>query len=323
MEERLLKFARIVDAGSFTKAAQELHISQPALTTAVKKLERELASELIVRSSRGLTMTAAGELAYDTAKQLATEAQNLRVQLAEQDARKVSLRLGLIDSLADLLFVHGGYLHELQQTSEASLTIDNSARLIELVEHDKLDMALVARPARLSSSLTARGLASEPLLFVCQAKNADLCNQELAQKQLRHFLCYNRASRTFRLISEHFAQHGITIEPSFYSTSPEIMLQLALGGGGAAVLPLLLVKPHLKTGQLVPVTLGTGAVITRQIVEVRRRGRKLPAQAQALAMGAQKQLQQLGREAQGFHPKNTARISSNPGGTIAYTKGVK
>ncbi len=296
MEERLLRFARIVDAGSFTKAARELHISQPALTTTVKKLERELSHELIVRGSRGFTLTVAGQLAYESAKQIYADAQNLRLRLAEQTGRKPTLRVGLIDSVAAMLFVQGG-LAELEQTTQASLTVDNSTRLIELVEHDHLDFALVTRPLRIAAALNVQEVGPEPLMLVCHADSATGLKTELAQKRLWHFLSYNRASRTFQLIDEHFARLGITLEPHFYSTSPEIMLQLVLAGRGAAVLPYSLIKPHLETGQLVTLNIDASAVIARQIVHVKRASRVLSAQAEALTTYATDALTQLTQEA--------------------------
>lgn len=293
MEERLLKFSRIADAGSFTKAAKLLHISQPALTVAIKKLERELGAELIVRGSRGFTLTEAGQLAYSSAKALYSGTQNLRLQMAEHTASQPSLRLGMIDSLADLLFVHGPYLHDLEQATQLSLSVDNSARLIELVIHDELDVALVARPARWPGALTAHDIGEEPLIFVTQTSRLDTTLKEIADKHLRHFLCYNQASRTFELIAEHFARFGVSVQPSFYSTSPEIMLQLVLAGRGAGVLPHLLVKPYVEQGQLTPVKIGGSSAINRRIMAIHRTGRKLPGQASGLLAQAERELQKL------------------------------
>ena len=57
MEDRIRKFAHLIDAGSFTKAARDLHISQPALSMAVQKLERELHAPLYIRASQPVTPT--------------------------------------------------------------------------------------------------------------------------------------------------------------------------------------------------------------------------------------------------------------------------
>lgn len=227
MEDRLQKFAKLVEMHSFTKAAQALHISQPALTTAIKKLERELRAELIVRDSHTFSLTSAGMIAYRTAKDLAAHTENLRLNLLEHANEKVPLRIGMIDSIADLLFVHGDYLQDLERQTHLSLTVNNSAQLLELLEHDELDIALVAEPARVPRMLVSQSVGKEPLVFVANAANVSLQN-EIAEKHISHFLSYNQNSRTHQLIESYFARHNIQLEPTFYSTSPEIMLQMVL-----------------------------------------------------------------------------------------------
>lgn len=293
MEDRLVKFARIVEAGSFTRAAAQLHISQPALTTAVKKLERELQAELLIRGSKSLALTPAGTIAYETAKRLITESQNLETRVRETADQRTVLNLGMIDSLATLLFVEAAYLEQLERGARVSLTIDNSSRLIDQVSHNELDVALVAQPGRLQASLTAEVVAEEPLVMVVPAAKGELIAHEMQQGKLQHFLSYNQASRTHNIIAEHFLQSGITLQPMFYSTSPEIMLQLVLAGRGAAVLPFLLVEPYLKDGSLLPVKIGSSAVIRRTIISLRRTGRVLPAQTKLLLAQATNELRNL------------------------------
>src|ERR1700751_5187786 len=99
MEERLRKFAVLVDAGSYTKASQELHISQPALSTAMNKLERELKAELLVHGSRTLKLTKAGKLAYDSAKELGIVSSNLKTRIADLLHDNPKLTIGMIDSV--------------------------------------------------------------------------------------------------------------------------------------------------------------------------------------------------------------------------------
>ena len=152
MERRLVTFTQVVDAGSFTKAATLLRVSQPALTNAVKKLERELHAELLIRTTHKLQLTAAGRLAYDAGKALTTTTDNLQTRLGESTHSTVVCRLGMIDSLATLLFVRGPYLTETERRMQLSLTVDNSSRLITLTQQGGLDAALIALPPKLSPS---------------------------------------------------------------------------------------------------------------------------------------------------------------------------
>ena len=70
MHNRLQFFVRLVETGSYTKAAKDLYLSQPALSIAIQKLERELDAKLIVRSHRSFKLTEAGKVAYAAAKDI-------------------------------------------------------------------------------------------------------------------------------------------------------------------------------------------------------------------------------------------------------------
>ena len=298
MERRLVTFTQVVDAGSFTKAATLLRVSQPALTNAVKKLERELHAELLIRTTHKLQLTAAGRLAYDAGKALTTTTDNLQTRLGESTHSTVVCRLGMIDSLATLLFVRGPYLTETERRMQLSLTVDNSSRLITLTQQGGLDAALIALPPKLSPSLVTSFIGDEALVLVTHRDQKKQTQKELGTGQLRHFLSYNQGSHTARLIEEHFAGRQIELEPVFHSTSPEIMLQLALTGRGAAVLPYLLVRSFLHDGTLAPLFVGTTCIIRRKVVSIRRPGRVLPEAALDVWHAASNELQRLSAEAE-------------------------
>lgn len=290
MEDRLYKFARLVDAGSFTKAAAVMHISQPALTTAVKKLERELRAELLIRGNHTLQLTDAGRMAYQTAKDMAVQAKNLQTNIAALEGNKPEVRLGLIDGLADLLFVHGEYLTKLEQNTRLSLTVDNSSRLITYIDHDALDLALIATPDSLPKALTSLPLGNEPMILVTANKRLKAVRQELKDGSLSDFLAYNQSSHTHHLVDNELRHKGIEATYSFYSTSPEIMLQLLLEGRGIAALPYLLVAPYIADEKLVPVRIGKSAKIGRPIAAIYRQGRSLPQEATELIELTRKKL---------------------------------
>lgn len=297
MEDRLQKFARLVDAGSFTKAAALMYISQPALTTAIKKLERELRTELLIRGGHGFTLTTAGTMAYKTAKELSVQTRNLRLQLSETANEKVTLHIGMIDSIADLLFVHQDTLPALEQGTRLSLTVDNSQNLVTYVEHDDIDVAFVAEQLHTPSSLTATPLGEEPLVLVTQTAYAAQTAAELQKGSLHHFLSYNQHSRTYHLVNRHLAAQNVTLHPTFYSTSPEIMLQLVLAHRAVAALPYLLVKNHLQDGRLSRIKVGKSSIIARGIISLHRTGRSLPAPAIALIAQGRDELSRLTAEA--------------------------
>jgi DNA-binding transcriptional LysR family regulator len=297
MEGRLQKFARVVETGSFTKAAVELHTSQPALTTAVQKLERELKTELLVRRGHAFDITEAGKIAYEAALELSTQTQNLRQRISQASNEKITLNLGMIDSMADLLFVHANNLSRLEQHAHLSLTIDNSSRLTHYVEQNRLDLALVAKPTSTPATLTVEPVGDEPLVLVTQPAHAEQVAADLSRGQLPYFLSYNQQSQTHQLIAYHLKIQNIAPKPSFYSTSPEIMLQILLRNQATAVLPYLLVRSYIEHGELVQVPLGDASHIARSIVAVHRTGRSLSEQGMHVLTQTSQLLARLQRAA--------------------------
>jgi DNA-binding transcriptional LysR family regulator len=275
MEDRLHKFAALVEAGSFTKGAAALHISQPALTTAMQKLERELKAELLVPGSRPLRTTEAGQAAYVTAKELAIQTANLTQQLTELAGHQSTARVGIIDSLADALIADRALFGDLQAKTKLVLTVHNSGQLIQALEQDELDIAFVVNQGRHQSALISSSpVGIEELALVVHSDLAPIYKNSISRGILPSFLSYNKGSTTERLIHNALTSQGIEPLVSLTSTSPSILLSLVLEHQGAAVLPSRMASQALATGQLV--RLPDIAPIERPIVALWRRGKRLP-----------------------------------------------
>lgn len=278
MEDRLQKFTALVDAETFTRAAEVLHISQPALSTAIQKLERELGVELLRRDGTRFQLTSAGRLAYIEGKELLARRKNLKFQVANLKHEKVPLSIGMIDSVADALFGEPDALAELEKSTEISLSINNSAFLRQAVEQGRLDVAIIARqPPKLSPQLVVENLGAEPLLFVTHVDQREAANEQVGQGIVSRFLSYNQTSTTHRLILDAAVRANIELRPIFYSTSPEIILKQVLRQKGMAALPQLLVQNYIQKGQLAPVRIGDSCVVSRQIIALRPVNRQLPS----------------------------------------------
>ena len=88
-------FAAVADRGGFTAAARQLHVSQPAISKAVRRLEAQLGAQLLVRSARGVDLTEEGRVLLAHARVLFGEERAAEEALAERRGlRRGSLRLG-------------------------------------------------------------------------------------------------------------------------------------------------------------------------------------------------------------------------------------
>ncbi len=154
-------FVRVVETGSFSAAARLLNVGQPAVSKTVAQLEERLGVRLLMRSTRGLSPTEAGQSFYDRARRAIEE-----VDEAELAARGAGASLtGRLRISAAVTFARLHVVPHLPKflAAHPGLTMDVilDDRVIDLVE-EGVDVALRMGSLRDSSSLTARRLASAP-----------------------------------------------------------------------------------------------------------------------------------------------------------------
>lgn len=299
MEDRLKKFVQIVDIGSFTKASRTLHISQPALSAAISKLERELQTPLLIRDTRSLRLTPAGSIAYEAGKELLIHTQNLKTRISELQRQRHAMTIGMVDSVANALFTNGAVIDSLEKQAKITIVINNSRILRQAVERATLDMAFIIERGSIAvRTLQMDYIGTEPLVVVCHQGILEETIKDLAAGRITRFLSYDQPSNTHRLIYTHLLARGITTNPIFYSTSPEIMLRLVLLQKGVAALPYTLARPHIETGALVILHEQAPLLIPRRIASIRRQDQLLTRAHHAILAQVTQRLHELNAEAE-------------------------
>lgn len=138
----------VADHRHFGRAAEACFVSQPTLSTQLKKLERELGVELIERNPRHIMLTTVGEAVVERARVVLREADNIR-QIARRatDPESGSLRIGLFPTLAPYLLPHVvPVLHERFPKLELLLVEEKSAVVHQRLRDGQLDVGLLALP---------------------------------------------------------------------------------------------------------------------------------------------------------------------------------
>jgi LysR family transcriptional regulator, benzoate and cis,cis-muconate-responsive activator of ben and cat genes len=152
MELRHLRyFAAVAAHGSFSRAADNLHLTQPALSRQVKDLEEELGVPLFARGKNAVTLTDAGELFYEEARDLLARADQA-IQRVRGETRNEILRVGYAPSLTTGIMP--GALEKFQTTTpRVRIELADLAprEMIELATSGRLD--LVIAPTGLESSI--------------------------------------------------------------------------------------------------------------------------------------------------------------------------
>ncbi|AYG00568.1 LysR family transcriptional regulator [Lactococcus allomyrinae] len=165
-------FIEVATLGSLSKAAESLYIDQSSLSRQIKRLETEVGEALFIRSSKGMTLTVAGEKFFDFAQQLL---ENL-AEFSKSEKEKVDLphcRLGIYDSLASYTYPKF-FIKALDHFQELLISNDTQ-KLISQYNSKDLDAIIVDSDlaSHLSSDFVEHPLFTEPYSLVYSLANTE------------------------------------------------------------------------------------------------------------------------------------------------------
>ncbi|MFM9448022.1 LysR family transcriptional regulator [Streptomyces acidiscabies] len=270
--ELLLAVARV---GSLGAAARELGITQPAASSRVRSMERQLGVALVDRSPRGSRLTDAGALVTDWARRIieAAEAFDVGAQ-ALRDRRDSRLRVAASMTIAEYLLP--GWLLALRAQrpdTAVSLLAGNSAAVAEQLLADEVDLGFVeglSVPAGLDSAV----IGHDRLIVVVAPghpwgrRRKPLRGEELAATAL---ILREKGSGTRQVLDA--ALGGLALRPLIELSSTTAVKAAAVSGAGPAVLSELVVGEELALRRLVSVPV-EGVALGRELRAVWRAGHR-------------------------------------------------
>ncbi len=228
--QQLSYLQAVVDAPSWTDAAELSDVTQSAVSQGIAQLEKSIGVPLFIRTGRRPLLTDDGAEVLRFAAIVLAEAGRLEQRLDQRrHGLSGTLRVGMID--AGGLYLFPGALREFrgqQPGIELKLVIDSSEALLEMVQRGTLDLAVVVAPAR---GLESEELLAEPL-FVYAGRGMRGGPGPTAEWAL-----YPEGSHTRAAIDEGFARLGIRPTVMAESPNPSVLRQVADLGLGWTVLP--------------------------------------------------------------------------------------
>jgi len=163
--DQLRYFLRVAERGNFTRAAEELNISQPALSRSIQKLEDELGQPVFERKTRAVALTPAGVLLQTRAQQILTLIADTKAEISD-DGQSGQIRIGAIPTIAPYFLPN--LLREFSsEFPDASLIVqeDTTEKLLKRCSQGEIDLAIVALPIS-AKYLEVEELFQEELLLV-------------------------------------------------------------------------------------------------------------------------------------------------------------
>src|ERR1700677_2680281 len=150
MDYRLHVFHQVAESGSLTKAAQKLHLSQPAVTKHIKLLEEEFRTPLFVRSANGVKLTKAGLILLKHAQQAGKLYEEVRQKIeSRQDTFSGRIRLGCSTTITQY-FLPGPLmaLKKRHPLVELEVIEGNSDAIISALLAQRIELGLIESPCR-------------------------------------------------------------------------------------------------------------------------------------------------------------------------------
>lgn len=186
---QLRNFIRIVELGSFSRAAREIYVAQPALSQQIASLERELGTALLIRDARGIKPTEAGARLHQTALSVMLQLERVRHQITNaKDEPSGQVSIGLPPSTAVSIGVP--LLREVRRRYRKitlQMTESVSGGLKEMLLQGRLDMAVLVNESA-SRNLVARKLLSGDLFLLSPPESgANRRRRRIPQVRLSDF----------------------------------------------------------------------------------------------------------------------------------------
>jgi DNA-binding transcriptional LysR family regulator len=245
-------FLTVVKERSFTRAAEKLYRTQPAISLAIQRLENELGERLLDRSGRDLALTEAGKLVYDCARRQENLQRELSNQLAELRNKAIGrLVVGANESMTFYLLPHlCQFRHEYPKIK---LVVQRS-RSTELPDHlaaGDVDFGIVSyRPD--DERFDSIPIYTDHLSFVVPPNHRLAGRKTVSIKDLgmESFVGHNVPSPYRDNVVREFQRHKVTLNVDLEMPTVESIRLMVQAGQGLAFLPRLCVEQDLRQGLL-------------------------------------------------------------------------
>ncbi|HEV8548797.1 MAG TPA: LysR family transcriptional regulator [Polyangiaceae bacterium] len=280
----MVTFARVVEAKSFTAAAEKLGVSKSAVSMRVAALENELKVTLLHRTTRKLSLTAEGVALYERCARVAAAADDARAAiLGTGEAPRGVLRVNAPIAFAED-YLPAPMATYLGRYPDVRVELSLGDRTVDLVE-DGIELAIRITTRLRGAGLVARKLATDRLVLCAAPAYLERRGVPASATELLQHDClvYSllRVSDEWRFREPGMKEPlAVPVEPRFSAASGAVLRRAAVAGMGLAVLPRFMVAAELADGRLRTV-LGTLHAPPLGIYAVYPEARRAPSKVRA------------------------------------------
>lgn len=279
---QLKVFEAVARHSSYSRAAENLHLTQPAVSMQIRQLEDAIGLPLFDQLGKKIYLTDAG-------KELQRYCRNILQQLAEAEAvfdemkglRHGRLSISVASTASYFVPQILGTFTRRYPDITVSLNVTNRETLLNQLAHNEMDVAIMGRPPT-GLDLEAKSFMENPLVVIAPANHplANTRNIPLDRIQQETFLVREPGSGTRIAMERFFSEQGIQLTTGTEMSTNEAIKLAVQAGMGLGILSLHTVTLELETARLVVLDVQSFP-IRRNWYVVHRKGKRLSSVAQA------------------------------------------
>ena len=275
----LQAFIAVARNGSFSKASEQLFVTQPAISKRVATLEEELGTQLFNRIARQISLTEAG-------KQLLPKAQDLVHQAEDMQRYASNLNDDISGNLSIAISHHIG-LHRMppilkefnlrHPKVQLDIRFEDSDQAFSEVEHGDIEFAVITLPNELPEKLIKETIWRDQLSVMVGLEHPLSKRKNISLEILADYPCVlpDKDTETHKIIDRQFKQFGLEMQVQMETNNLETLKMLVGAGLGWSLLPNTMVDGSLRV-------LTIGASLTRELGVVVHSKRSLSNAGKAL-----------------------------------------
>jgi DNA-binding transcriptional LysR family regulator len=244
-------FAWVAELGGFRRAAEKLHLTQPAISARIAQLEAEFGVQLLERSSRSVTLTARGRQLLDYAERALRLRDEMRITLSEPGALFGLLRIGVAETIVNTWLPRlMDRIHVEHPRLAVEIDVDISPHLRDRLIAREFDLALLLGPV-VEPAVRNRPLCRVPVRFLASPRfELPPPPVPLAALAAHPLITFSRRTQPHVALRELFAQAKLPLARLHASASLAPVVRMAVDGVGIAFIPPVVARGEIRAGAL-------------------------------------------------------------------------
>jgi len=239
---------------SFTSAAEQLCISQPAISQSIRQLENKLNCKLFVRNSKGVSLTNEGEVLYQCVKEGMEAFEKGEALLQKyKDFDSGEIRIGASDmTLQFFLLPYLEQFHEEYPNIKIKVTNAPTPETLENLATGKIDFGVVSSPFPIKDPFVVEEVMEIQDTFVVGSQMKELAEKEASLELLEQVpvICLEPNSSTRQYLDSFLLEHGVTLVPEFELATSDMIVQFALRNLGIGCVMKEFARSEIEKGEL-------------------------------------------------------------------------